>query len=276
MISVNTNTSAMIALQNLNATTTELSASQDRLSTGLKVSSAKDNASVYAIAQNMRGDVGSMDAITSSLNRASSITDVALTAGQSISDLLVQMKEKAVAANDASIDTSAREALNEDFKSLRSQITTILQNANFDGANLLNGSLSSGLNFLASPTGASSITLGPENMSLSGSIITLTNSSALTSLSSSTAALSMINASLQNVNLALARLGSEGTKVDGQLTFISKLQDSFNTGIGNLVDDDMAAESAKLQSLQVKQQLGTQALSIANSQPQTILSLFKG
>jgi len=275
-LSVNTNVAAMIALQNLNGTTRDLEVTQNRVSTGLKVTGAKDNAAVYAIAQGMRADIGAFSAVSSSLNRAKSITDVALAAGESISDLLVQMKEKVIAANDASIDTVARQALNEDFKSIRSQIATIVQNAKFDGANLINGSLTSGIEMLADADATSAITLIPENMSVGGSIITIQNSTSLLSLASSSTALSLINASLQNTNSALARIGSIGKKVDSHIVFVGKLSDSLVGGVGNLVDADMATESAKLQALQIKQQLGAQAVSIANSAPQIILSLFQG
>lgn len=275
-LSVNTNVAAMIALQNLNGTTRDLEVTQNRVSTGLKVTGAKDNAAVYAIAQGMRADIGAFSAVSSSLNRAKSITDVALAAGETISDLLVQMKEKVIAANDASIDTVARQALNEDFKSLRAQISTIVQNAKFDGANLINGSLTSGLEMLADADATSAITLIPENMSVGGSIITIQGTTNLLSMASSSTALGLINASLQNTNSALARIGSIGKKVDAHIVFVGKLSDSLVGGVGNLVDADMATESAKLQALQIKQQLGAQAVSIANSAPQIILSLFKG
>src|SRR4051812_41056459 len=107
-ISVHTNSSALVALQNLNKTNQDLQAAQDRISTGLSIATAKDNASVWAIAQGQRADVGALGAVQSSLNRASSISDVASTAGESISDLLNQIKEKVVAAQDPSLDTTAR------------------------------------------------------------------------------------------------------------------------------------------------------------------------
>lgn len=275
-LSVNTNVAAMVALQNLNGTTRDLEVTQNRVSTGLKVTGAKDNAAVYAIAQGMRADIGAFNAVSSSLNRAKSITDVALAAGESISDLLVQMKEKVIAANDASIDTVARQALNEDFKSIRAQIATIVQNAKFDGANLINGSLTSGIEMLADADATSAITLVPENMSVGGSIITIQNSTNLLTMASSSTALGLINSSLQNTNSALARIGSIGKKVDSHIVFVGKLKDALTGGVGNLVDADMATESAKLQALQIKQQLGAQAVSIANSAPQIILSLFQG
>lgn len=275
-LSVNTNVAAMVALQNLGGTTRQLEVTQNRVSTGLKVTGAKDNAAVWAIAQGMRADVGALGAVTSSLNRAKSITDVALAAGESISDLLVQMKEKAVAASEGSIDTAARNILNEDFRQLRAQIATIVQNAKFDGANLINGSITAGLEMLADADATSTITLVPENLSIGGSIITIQNTTSLTTMAGASSALTLISASLENTNSALARMGSVGKKVDQHIVFVSKLSDALTGGIGNLVDADMATESARLQALQIKQQLGAQAISIANSAPQIILSLFQG
>lgn len=275
-LSINTNVAAMVALQNLGSTTRQLEVTQNRVSTGLKVQGAKDNAATWAIAQGMRADVSALGAVTSSLNRAKSITDVALAGGESISDLLVQMKEKAVAAADGSIDTAARNILNEDFRQLRAQIATIVQNAKFDGANLINGSLTSGLEMLADADATSAITLVPENLSIGGSIITIQNTTSLTTQAGASAAMSLISASLENTNSALARIGSVGKKVDQHLVFVNKLSDALTGGIGNMVDADMATESARLQALQIKQQLGVQAISIANSAPQIILSLFKG
>ena len=151
-----------------------------------------------------------------------------------------------------------------------------MQNAKFDGANLINGSLTSGLEMLADADATSAITLIPENMSVGGAIITIQGTTNLLSMASSSTALGLINASLQNTNSALARIGSIGKKVDAHIVFVGKLSDSLVGGVGNLVDADMATESAKLQALQIKQQLGAQAVSIANSAPQIILSLFQG
>lgn len=274
-LSVNTNISAAIALQNLNATTKQLDIVQNHVNTGLRVASAKDNSAIYAIAQNARGDVGALNAVKQSVSRATSIVDIALAAGESISNLLVEMKEKAVAATDPSLATSSRNALNEDFQALLEQIQSIVENATFDGTNLLDGSLPNGLVVLADAAASNTITVASEGLSLGGSVITLTAASDLTSGGNASVNLGLLNSSLQNVNAALARLGSAGKKLDQHLTFIGKLQDSLKGAIGTMVDADLAAESAALQALQVKQQLGTQALSIANQQPQLILSLFQ-
>lgn len=272
-MSVNTNVTAMLALQNLNATSRMLDETQMRINTGLKVNGAEDNAAIYAIAQNMRADVSALNAVSQSVGRAISIIDVSLAAGETISDLLVQMKEKVVAANDPSLDTSSRDAYNEDFQALLEQLQSVVANAEFDGANLLDGSITS-ISILADADASVSITLQAENMNVSGSIITLASTANLSTLTAAASALTDLNTSLANVNASLARIGSTAQKLETHLVFLTKLEDALQAGIGNLVDADLADESAKLQALQVKQQLGVQALSIANSRPQILLSLF--
>jgi len=276
VLSVHTNKSALIALQNLNKTNMELDSAQNRINTGLKVSGAKDNAAVYAVAQGMRADTGALNAVATSLDRATSISEIALAAGESISDLLVEMREKATAAMDPSLDTFSRSAYDADFKALIEQINVILQNAEFDGANILNGTISGGIEFLADADAARTLTLKTQDFSFSGSIITLSASASLGTVTLATQAVSQIKASLDNVNQALANLGSDLKKIEAHNSFVDKLQGALDVGVGNLVDADLAKESANLQALQVKQQLGVQTLSIANSQPQVILSLFGG
>jgi flagellin len=273
-LSVNTNAGAMIALQYLNKTTSQLTTTQNHVNSGLKIATAKDNGAIFAIAQNMRGDVSAFHAVSDSLNRAISATDVAMNAGQAVSDLLVEMKGKAVAAADASLDTASRDALSEDFEALRDQVTNILENATFNGVNLVDGT-SSSLTALISADGGSTITIDGEDMSLSGSIVTISTTGSLSTASAASTMIDTINTSLENVNAALARLGSKSKQISIQNEFIGKLIDTLNGGIGNLVDADLATESAMLQSLQVKQQLGVQALAIANSAPAIALSLFR-
>jgi len=274
MLSVNTNTGAMIALQNLSATQASLSQTQNAINTGLKVSSAKDDGAVYAIAQNMRGDVAGYTAVQDSLNRGMSAVDVAMSAGQSISDLLVEMKTKALAASDTSLDTASRSAMNQDFVALRDQISTIVGNAVFNGYNLVNGSTTQ-ITALASADGSRRITTAAQNMSLSGSIVTVSTGATISTQAGASTMVSALQASLTNVDAALAKLSSGSKKFSIQMEFAQKLSDAITSGIGNLVDANMASESAMLQSLQVKQQLGVQALSIANQAPQTVLSLFR-
>jgi flagellin len=275
-ISVNTNPGAMVALQSLNKTNSELQQVQNRINTGLQVAGAKDNGGLFAIAQRMRSDVSGFGVVQQSLDRAISTVDVAMAAGEAISDILIEMKEKALAATDTSLDSQSRSALNEDFKALLNQISTIVGNAEFNGVNLIDGSLTDGISALANANGTNTLTIPGEVFALgeTGSAITLTAASSFDTVTEAGAILSQISVSLDSVNSALARMGVKSKALDIHSTFVTKLSDSLEAGIGNLVDADMARESARLQSLQVKQQLGVQALSIANAAPQTILSFF--
>jgi flagellin len=274
-ISVQTNAPALLALENLNKTAADLAQTQNIISTGMAVSSAKDNASVWAIAQGQRADIGALAAVTTGLNRATSIADVAGAAGQSISDLLIQLRQKVVGAMDPSLDPTSRQALNSDYKSILNQITDVVNTATFDGANILNGSIGANIQFLADATGAAFITLSVKNMTLGGAIITLGATSTIGTITAATANLPLLDSSISKVDQALGDIGAQAKAISNHTTFVAKLSDVLTTGVGNLVDADMAKESARLQALQVQQQLGIQALSIANAAPQSILSLFK-
>ena len=274
-LSIQTNLPAMLALQNLTAASDRLQDTQGKLGTGLRVASAKDNAAIWAIAQDQRSDVGALAAVRMGLNRAQSIGDTAMTAGHSISELLVQMKEKVVAAQDRSLTSISRKALDADFKQLLKQITQVIRDASFDGAAMLDNSLTPGLSFLSDQDGGTFISLKNQNMSLGGTIITLTAAANISTYTQATLVLTRLNKSIDNVSLALAEMGAEVKQIQNHNTFVGKLSDSLEGGIGNLVDADLAKESARLQALQVQQQLGAQALSIANQSPQIILSLFR-
>ena len=273
--SVLTNSSAAIALQNLTTTNNRLGDVQSRISTGLKVQGAKDNAAIWAIAQKQRADVGALSSVKSSLDRATSIADVAMAAGESVSDLLNQLKEKVVAAKDSSLGTQSRTLLDGDFKALLKAISSAVENATFDGGNILNGSLPTGLQFLANASATSTVTLSGKDLTLGGTILTLDLSETLTTTAGATSALAKLDASITNVNAALGAIGAQAKQIDAHNIIVSKLTDTLTSGIGNLVDADLAKESARLQALQVQQQLGAQSLSIANQSPQIILSLFQ-
>jgi flagellin len=276
---------AMLALQNLNRSNREMEDIQSRINTGLKVATAKDNGAVYNIAQQQRADHSAYDAVRTSLNRAKSIADVALAAGEALSDLFTQMREKAVAASDPSISATSRAAYNQEFVALRDQVPSIIQNAVFDGGNLLGGPAGN-LSFLANTTGTLNVQLPILNLNLVAAYATAGpytgTAMALDvddDLSGTPAAAGQVRdrvaASLTFINSELARLGAAAKRVEGHNEFVGKLQDSIKGGIGNLVDADLAVEAARLQAVQVKQQLGSQALSIANQAPQAILSLFR-
>jgi flagellin len=412
MTSVNTNYGALVALQSLNQTTRELAEVQNRVNTGLKVGSAKDNGAVFAIAEGQRARVSSLGAVQDGIDRATSVIDVGLSAGEAIGDILKQLKEKAVAAQANDLSQDQRDALQADFNALRNQIDQIANAATFNGSNLVNGTNLTGgssafsvltsdigagtphtLNTVALQAGATastalqtatsatlvandtltfSVTDGTQTTSYEVTIAdptmtvqafmdqvytdtngevsasfdattrvityssnkafsatydlaagtgfdddgqldgsdtatggTLSGGSAgtaskltvsgfdfrlgkagqalegmtalldISSAAGAESASDAIDDALTALNKDLATLGAQSKALEVQKTFLGKLSDSIEAGIGNLVDADLAKESARLQALQVKQQLGAQALSIANSAPSIVLSFFR-
>jgi len=274
-ISVNTNAGALIALQNLNTTESALQVAQNQVSTGLAVGSAQDNGAIFAIAQNQRSQSSALNSVTQSLQRVQSTVDVATSSGTTVSDLLNQLKSAALSASDTSTNTSSRQALNATFTSLVGQISSIVSNSSFNGVNLIDGSVTS-LAALASADGSSKLTVNAQSLAFGGANITF---AATTTISTSAAAaatvLGEVNTSITNVNNSLAKLGASANALQTQITFTGTLQDTIDTGVGNLVNANLAKESATLTALQTKQSLGIQALSIANSSSQSLLSLFR-
>lgn len=424
MTSVNTNYGALVALQSLNQTTRELAEVQNRVNTGLKVASAKDNGAVFAIAEGQRARVASLGAVMDGIDRATSVIDVGLSAGEAIGDILKQLKEKAVAAQANDLSQDQRDALQADFNALRNQIDQIANAATFNGSNLVNGTnltggssafsvlmsdiggggggrytiegaamvdsdgnpfsvyanmeqataeLNGGLDFSAAElrfsitsgnitetltiglsssdtiqdfldsvssqsngrvtasfdaetgkisfhsqeqftvgyytdpgtgfeitddegvfgagaagTAMTQVTApgsGSNSLTISGfdfrlgisgqALADLTASLDISTAAGGAAASDAIDSALTNLNKNLATLGAQSKALEVQKKFLGKLSDSIEAGIGNLVDADLAKESARLQALQVKQQLGAQALSIANSAPSIVLSFFR-
>ncbi|MBF7012896.1 flagellin [Novosphingobium resinovorum] len=291
--SVNTNSGAMAALQSLNATNKSMETTQSRITTGLNVASTKDDSAKYTVAQTLRGDLGKLGAVTTSLNNAKSVTDVAVAGAEQISDLVNQMKSKALEASDAGLDDESRKAISNDLLTLKKQINTVIEGSSFNGTNLLKGSAATvdddgKVSALQSINGD---TLTVANQALSEAAETafgdsttdddITNvgiaddGTADTGSGAADALLTKLDTMFDTVKTSLSDLGAGSRQIEGQLSFNSNLSDVITTGIGSLVDADLAKESANLQALQVQQQLGVQALSIANQSPQTLLSLFR-
>jgi flagellin len=417
MTSVNTNYGALVALQSLNQTGRELSEVQQRINTGLKVSSAKDNGAVFAIAEGQRARVASLGAVMDGIDRATSVIDVGLSAGEAVGDILKQLKEKSVAAQATDLSTDQRAALQADFDALRNQIDQIANAATFNGSNLVNGTNltggsaefsvlttdaagsssgryeldgnalvdgngdpysihadlenATGLDFTAADAevrfsittgnvtetmtiqlttgdtindfltsvsdqsngrvtasfddetgevtfhsqedftvsyyeddtltddtgifgaGAAGTSMdevvaagsGTNALAVQGFNFTLgatgqaleevTSALDISTADGASAASTAIDDAMTNLNRDLATMGAQAKALEVQKTFLGKLSDSIEAGIGNLVDADLAKESARLQALQVKQQLGAQALSIANQAPSIVLSFFR-
>ncbi len=275
-ISVNTNVGAAVALQSLNATSKQLNTVQSRVSTGQKVATAKDDGAVWAVANKMKSDVSAYDKVSESADRASAMLDTATAAGSAISDLLNQMKSTAVAATQTGLSASAQANYDAQFKQLRDQITSIINNASFDGSNMIGATPASAVSLGdAAGTAANNITIAGANLSLGGTIVTVTVAQDVSSAANAATALTNVNTSIDNVNKQLATWGAGSMRLENHKTFVGKLQDALNAGISSLTDADLTKESAKLTALQTKQQLGVQALSIANQSSQIALSLFR-
>ena len=268
-LSVKTNTSANIALQQLTILSKRIETTQLRITTGLKVSSPKDDAATFQIATRLRGDVAGLGAVKTALANGDSIVSVAIAAGDAITDLLTEIKGKVVQANQSGLDTASRSALEEDFQSLRSQIETIVSTADFNAVNLIDASATN-LDVLSSVAG-SVITVSAQSLDTTTLGI---NAESLSTSSVAANALTAIETAIDLAANKLAALGSSATGLEIQSQFTTTLINVIEEGIGNLVDADLAEESAKLQSLQVQQQLSVQALAIANAAPSLVLNLF--
>ena len=300
--SINTNYGATIALQSLNATNAALQTTQNAISTGLKISTAKDNGAIWAIAEKQKSQASALDTVKDSLNNGKSVLDTTVSSGGQLSDLLTQLKSKALAASDAGITDDSRSQYQADFQKLAQTYANVVASATFNGRNLIDGSsgslsalgsadgkitVTSSHNDISAATlfsgvGALTITAGAAGATASDPHAVDTVAAGSTSWTGASGAanaaadLAKINTAIDTVTTALAGFGADSTALDNQLTSVSNLQDSLTNGVGNLVDADVAKESANLTALQTKQQLGIQALSIANSSSSSLLTLFRG
>lgn len=283
---VNTNPGALIALQNLTSITQRLEETQRRVSTGLEVSSAKDNPALFALAQNQRAELGSIESVQQGLRIGVSTVDVALAAGESISDVLVEMRAIASQAADPSVSAEDLAILEEQYVSLRDQIGRLVDTAEIGGRNLI-ASGATDLTVVAGTDGTTTINVAAQDLSVGGTNVTVNNDAAVfvakdidgmagdeTVQEVAQAELAAIEASINNVSRALGSLGSGSNSLELQNNILNRVSDALEVSIGNLVDADLARESSRLQALQVQQQLAIQTLSIANSAPNAILALF--
>jgi flagellin len=268
--SINTNVGALVALRNLNVTNTELNKVQDRVSTGLRVIGAKDNASTFAIAQGIRGDIKATQAVQQGLSQGKGIASVAISGATAVSNILQDIKAEIVEGLNPANTTDQQAILAADYTELVGQVLNFIQNAEFNGQNqLISGSAAVAI--IADKDGGA-LTIRAQD--LEGTAYSQLNVQNLTNTSAASAALTQVNTVINTVNTALGQLGADNRSLDNQDTFLSEINDALEEGVGSLVDADLAKESARLQALQVKQQLSVQTLSIANSSPQILLGLF--
>ena len=274
--SVNTNTGAMVALQSLNRTADELTSTQKRISTGYRVSDAKDDGAAYAVAERVRGEIAATQSANEQLGGVKGLLDVTNASLNNVSDTLKTLKTIVVKLADGTITSDQKAQYQSQVKELTSNIKSFIQDANYNGQNILTPSNST-LTRTVVRNGAG------DNYTFSA-YAALTNIynniSAANSWSATSAAAAVTNGgaltkAISNTLTQLNNFGSYSNYIDSQITYNKAKMDAQESGLGALVDADLAKESAKLQSLQIRQQLGTQALSIANSAPQSLLSLFR-
>ena len=271
--SINTNPGVFVALRTLNSVNRDLDVSQNRVSTGLKVSGALDDASNFSIAQGIRGELKAIGAVTQGLNNAKGIGKVAIAGTTAVSDLLQNVRSKLTELSNEGITTAQRGILEEDFNQLLSQAANFIDNAVFNGVNLLDtAGASPDINTLSNLSGG---TLTLSNADLRTQVLSLAGSS----FGSATLAQAVLGAQFANlesvVNSALGALGAEVRALELQTSFLEQISDATEEGLGNIVDADLARESARLTALQVQQQLSIQTLGIANQRPQSLLGLFR-
>jgi flagellin len=274
MSSILTNNSAMVALQTLKSTNANLAKTQDMISTGKEVGKAKDNSAIWAISKVMESDVSGFKAVSDSLALGESTVAVASAGAEQITNLLTEMKEKVVAATGENVDNAK---ITADVDELKSQITSIIGASQFNGANLLDDA-GGNITVLSSIDRDASNAVTPSNITVNSVDFTSNLDLTTVDVSDSTTAENSITAMETLIQTAVdgsAALGASAKRISDQNEFVGKVTDAMKSGIGSMVDTNMEEASAKLQALQVQQQLGSQALSIANQAPQNVLSLFR-
>jgi len=266
----------MVALQTLNSINNNLATTQGEISTGKSISSAKDNSAIWAVSQVMESDVSGFNAVEDSLKLAESTVGVARSGAEQITDLWNEIKEKVVAATGENVDHTKIQA---DVDELAGQIGSIIGAAQFNGKNLLNtagGDMTVLSSLDRDAAGAvTTSTLTAASVDFEGAWTLTAGGVDVTDAATATATLTTVETNIQTAIDGAAALGASEKRIEIQAEFMSKLTDSVKSGIGGLVDANMEEASARLQSLQVQQQLGVQSLSIANQAPQTLLSLFR-
>jgi flagellin len=294
MSSILTNTGAMVALQSLEATQMSLSSVQNEISTGLRVSTAKDDAATWVVATTMKANIASLTQVGQSLGNAQSVLATAASGANNIADLIGKIRAAVTSTQDPSTDVKATQ---NQVDQLVNQINAIVTSSNFVGVNLLDGSRATGVQFLASTAGDYTITGSASTTISTGATSNLSAATAtgavtmqalfnlvdstgtgggLAAITGATldASMKTIDTAAATVKAAAAQFGAVQSNIEGEQNFVKSLTTTLQTGVGNMVDADMTAESARLSALQVQQQLGTQALSIANQAPQLLLKLF--
>jgi flagellin len=274
--SVNTNIGAQVALQSLNRTNEALAVTQKRVSTGYRVADAKDDGAAFAVAQSVRADIAGLTSANEQMGSVQGILDTTLAGLNKVSDTMTEIRGVLVKLADGTLSGSQRTQYQAQYDSLRTQVQNFIADATYNGRTLLTTSTAAGGGDIATTRNEQATVY---NLTVVEGATTLLVAAAPTTAAAAASALAASGdfaTKMTAVNTALNTFGSNSTYLEAQMSYNKEKLDALETGLGSLIDADLAKESAKLQALQIRQQLGTQALGIANQSPQGLLSLFRG
>jgi flagellin len=272
---LNNSTGVLSALKHLQSAGRDIDSAESRLSSGLKISRARDDAAAYQSAATMRNETGSLKSVTLSLSRAESVSDVAISAGEQVSKLLIEMRGTAAQARSVDLTPAQREAFSLTFMQQMQQLENFINSASFDDSNIINGSKPLGISFVADAEATQTLSLKGRNFLPGGPVLEIGPQHNLDTATAATTAYDALEASIGKIGDELQDMVAENKRITAQVGFVSRLVDALAAGVGRLVDTDLAAESALIQALQVKQELSAKSIGITTGAPQALLSLFR-
>jgi flagellin len=273
--SVNTNVGAMVALQSLSKTTSELNTTQKRISTGYRVADAQDDGAAFAVAERVRGDIAATTSANDQLGNAQGMIQVVNAALGQMDSTLQDLQAKTVKLSDGTLTADQRTQYQAQVKELTNNVLSFIKNANYNGTNILNDPTTLANNVVQDASGSIYTINGYAAVTNIYNTISDANTWTAGDAAAALTATGALSTAMNNTLSQLNQFGSYANYVTNQIDFNNSVMDAQTTGLGALVDADMAKESAQLQALQIRQQLGTQALSIANQAPQSLLRLFQ-
>ena len=272
--SVNTNINAMAAIEALTDIGNQMTTTQNAIESGLKVSTASDNPAVFTIAQGLRANIGALSAVSDSLATGVATVQGQVAGATSISNALNTLLQT-VTQSEGQMSAASIAANKDTINNALANIDAYANSSTINGVNLL--ATTGTLNVLSNVSGSATTVTTTAASTSAGLGLTATSLTALIdgTVSGTTAAISLVNIAITNINATLTNLGSASVQLQGLSDFTSKLSDSTNTGLGAMVDANLSEESAQLSSLQTKQSLAIQSLSLANQAPSSLLQLFR-
>lgn len=274
-ISVVTNAGSLLAQKYLRDTDRSLQVTESRVASGLRVATSYDDASTFAVAEGLRANIKGFVAVDGALGSFKAYAKVSVTAAETVSGKLQDASAKIIQLADESLNAAQRSAYQTELNSLTNEIAGYINQATYNSVNILTSSTTSSVKTVAN-IDLSSISIAGQGLTTTtAAVIGFASATSITSNANAITASTALAAYKIRIDTALANLGSTVKNIEGQQEFVKQINETVEIGLGDLVDADLAKESAKLQSLQARQQLGVQSLSIANQAPQTLLGLLR-